>query len=282
MFSGSKAARSSSLGVCVVLLVAAVLSACTASAKPRPISDFVNAQGLPSPYSPIDYIGWFSATAKPPIYDGIVDYAGVGNRWLINNGHASLGTTFAGSVNERPLADGRAEVLVNLITNNALTWVYSAGDALDFPDEFNCTTCAKLFGHSEPEVLAGAQPSLGSSRLSVRMIIPAPGAPLPDIFDAFVLGNAGPDLQLLSLSFVSSAMGTLADGSPGMASVFQTGLFMTGFRGAVGDGFPDERVEVKAIGAMQVLSSSPTGDELAIPAPAPQRSTWARLKQLYR
>ena len=122
------------------------------------------------------------------------------------------------------------------------------GPTFEFPAEFRCSTCPLLFGHRETEVLAGVEASVGVSDLRVVFKNTAPVAQLPDLFDAFVLGNTAPGQELVSLTFNSRASGKLADGSPGQATVSQVGLLMTRFFGATADAFPNERVEVKPIG----------------------------------
>jgi hypothetical protein len=61
--------------------------------------------------------------------------------------------------------------------------------------------------------------------------------------------------DLVSLSFRAHAEGSLrsafgvADGTQGRATVTQTGtLFRTTFGGATGDGFPAERISLRATG----------------------------------
>ena len=82
----------------------------------------------------------------------------------------------------------------------------------------------------------------------------APGAAIPDLVDAFILGNAAAGQELRFLSFRSQGDGPLRtefgvpDGTPGRLTVTQTGLFMTQFQGATADGFPAERVDLTVVG----------------------------------
>jgi len=114
----------------------------------RPISDFISTQGTTSMFIPPvpDYIGWTTAAGFQPAYGASVDYAGVANRWLMANGHSSLGTTFRGSISERPLSDGRALVSVELATKNALAFVFDLNSG-DF------ATGTLLFGYRERRIL---------------------------------------------------------------------------------------------------------------------------------
>jgi hypothetical protein len=81
----------------------------------------------------------------------------------------------------------------------------------------------------------------------------APGAALPDIVNAFILGNAAPGQELVSLMFRASGKGTLrapfgVEGARASLVVSQTGLFNTSFMGATADAFPAEKVDIHPIG----------------------------------
>ena len=175
---------------------------------------------------------------------GSVDYAGLANRWA----GGAFGTTFAGKVIERPLADGRALVEVLLRTDNALTWVADGFDAFNGP---------LLFGNRGPEAAAGAEAALGSSQLQVKFINTAPGAPLPDLIQLFVFPEAGQEPLFFGLR--NRAKGPLrdafgvADGTPGLATGVQSGLLGNpqcgaGGPSAVADCFPAERIELHVVG----------------------------------
>ena len=98
-------------------------------APQRPLSDFLSKQGTTMVFNtPVpDQIGWFNNSSGqfPPASArfALFDYAGLAADYLNHNFGISLGTTTSGSVTERPLADGRAEVTVILHTTNALAWV---------------------------------------------------------------------------------------------------------------------------------------------------------------
>ena len=219
-----------------------------AMAAARPLSDFLNTQGTTSLFVPPvpDYIGWCGEDAHPPIRFALVDYAGLAAKWLTTNGGPSLGTVVTGDVNERALPDGRAQVTVNLSASNALTWaVDCSGDVGSDP---------LLFGYRAQDLLADRTLKPGLSSLSMQVVFTntAPGAPLPDLVNAFILGNAAPGQQLLTLSFHSDGFGPLrsafgvADGTRGEVVVTQTGNFKTSGHGmGVTDGFPAETVSVK-------------------------------------
>ena len=120
-------------GVVLVLWTAAALDPGARATTTRPIEEFVAAQGT---YCLDDgnggcvlfvpplqnFFGW-STLAIPRC--AAVDYAGIANAYIeaTSGGTRSLGTRMDGTVTERPLADGRAEIDVLLHTTKALTWV---------------------------------------------------------------------------------------------------------------------------------------------------------------
>ncbi|HET9253164.1 MAG TPA: hypothetical protein VFP58_13710 [Candidatus Eisenbacteria bacterium] len=245
------ARSTSALGVVAAMTVAVLLATSPAHATmgviQRPISDFVDAQGSTNLFIPPvpDYIGWFD---NPPHEFASVDYAGLVSEWLIQNGGPNLGTIVSGTVVDRPLQDGRTLVTVVLNTQNANSWVVPFG--ADF------ATGPLLFGYRGQDLLANPSltPALCGSHFRVDFKNTAPGAALPDLVDAFILGNAAPGQELRMLSFRAEGNGPLRaefgvpDGTPGRLGVSQTGLFMTQFQGATGDGFPAERVDLTVIG----------------------------------
>jgi hypothetical protein len=218
----------------------------------RSISDFVSAQGtfVSAPGAPVTFcfpntgcaVGFFSPSQNRATF---VDYAGLADAFIrqSSGGTVSLGTGFSGSVTERPLADGRAEVTVVLLTDNALTWVV---DGLDLADG------TFLFGNHPADVLRGAPPALGSAQLLLKFINSAPGAPLPNIPQLAFFPEPGQ--ESLQVGFRAGSSGVLhaafgvSEGTSGRMTVTQTGLFMAGFHGAVADGFPAEYVNLKVVG----------------------------------
>jgi hypothetical protein len=230
-------------------------AASTGAATIRPISDFVSTQGtyciddgmggcflFVPPVA--NYIGW-TAPAAGNLF-ALADYAGLANAYIIANGGTSLGTTTQGSVIERALPDGRAEVSVLLHTRNALTWVSDvASDFSDFPGTL-------LFGNRVPEVLGGSDVAPADCFLQAVFINTGPSEPLPDLIQIAFFPEPGQ--QMRYLSFRAAASGQLraaygvSDGTPGRAHVTQTGLFMTGGGGATADGFPAELVKLQVVG----------------------------------
>lgn len=227
----------------------------------RPISDFTDKQGkfcgIPcsvfAPANSFNFIIWTNNINDTPSQRSadsqrcaVVDYAR-----LLGN----FGTTFNGTVTERPLNDGTAEVTVILHTKNALTWVF-AGDndivnRID-PCGSNVATQPLLFGTRLADVApSGANAALGDSYLKV-VFTNYVGAPLPDLVQ--LLYNPSPVQGLRSISFSVSADGPLhlafgvPDGTPGQAHVVQTGLFTTKFKGATSDAFPVEMINLNKTG----------------------------------
>jgi hypothetical protein len=147
---------------------------------------------------------------------GAVDYAGLEAAYLAAHGGPLLGTTFSGTVSERALADGRAEVRVVLHTHDAVSRAWRGSDN------------TPLFGYSAPEILSGARPAMGDSLLELTYINPTPGMPLAD------LGQLGfaplPGQQVVLLHFSATAAGGLRsgfgvrEGTPGQMHVNQVGL----------------------------------------------------------
>jgi hypothetical protein len=228
-----------------------------ASASPsttRPIADFLDAQGSTSDFLPPipDYVGW---TASADLRAASVDYAGLSAGWLLeeSGGAIDLGTTASGTVLERPLKDGRAQISVDLYTTDALSWAMPF-DPTSFTNQF--LENPLLFGARGFDVLDGANPALGDSHFQLVYINTAPGDPLQDVVVAFIGGLGPPGVELISVSFYATASGELRalaglgpDGTPGKCIVTQTGtLFRShNFGGATGDGFPAEQVELRRV-----------------------------------
>lgn len=244
--------RGKALVIAVVLglMVLTTFTSAQGRATIRPIGDFVDQQGT---YCIDDGMGGCFLFV-PPI-ENFIGFADIANLRLISVDYAGLaddflggilGTEFDGTVIERPLADGRAEVHVILKTKNALTWV------VDDPDNLGDFNGPLLFGNRAPEVLVGADAALGMSFLEVKIINTAPGADLPDLLQLLIEPEEGQELLFIALRARAKgelhALFGVPEGTPGRAAVVQIGLFMTGFMGAVADGFPVERIDLKVVG----------------------------------
>jgi hypothetical protein len=179
-----------------------------------------------------DYNGWSdpkSATSAS------FDYAGLANAAL----GGSLGTTMDGSIDEVAQPDGSVIVKVELHTRNALAFAVQGFD-------FNGPL---LFGNRVPEIQNGAEASVGSCSLHVVFRNSAPGALLPEV-EELLFCRFG---DLLFISFVGQANGTLATGQPGQLQVTQTGLIAP-----FGKANPHSRVALDAFPAEHILIH-PTG-----------------------
>ena len=110
-------------------------SVATAVAVQRSLSEFLSAQGHTSQFEPPvpDYIGWIDTAPQAGCQATtftLVDYAGEAAGWLIGQGGPNLGTKVTGTVSERALSNGTADVTVQLHTTNALTWAITFGGFL--------------------------------------------------------------------------------------------------------------------------------------------------------
>jgi hypothetical protein len=225
----------------------------------RPISEFVAAQGtfcrpdgaggcllFVPPLQ--NFLGWRDPQENISIS---VDYAGIADAWLESQpGGLDLGTTTSGSITERPLPDGRAEVHVRLHTQDALSWVIRRTGC---PPGSAFAVCPLLLGYRASDVLAGAEPGLGQSLLHVVFVNTAPGAPMPDLLQISSAAFRLPGQEFLSVAIYARAEGTLREasglpeGTPGFAQVTETGLFDTGAghqddNAHPFDGFPVEHI----------------------------------------
>jgi hypothetical protein len=190
-------------------------------ANQRSISEFLSTQGDPTYWVGPDLAFYY-----------FVDYAGELDRAYGLN----LGTTFSGSVTERPLSDGTAEITIDVRSHNALTWMGR------FSPPFPI-----VLGKDPFEVAGGATPTLGDVHFKWVLIIPAPGAPIPDLFAGFA--------STTKIQMEASAFGPLTaaaemgpDGTPGHGWTNQVGL-LTKSHGKPGiDGFTAEFVKLQRVG----------------------------------
>jgi hypothetical protein len=176
---------------------------------------------------------------------GFVDYAGFATRYLEQAGGPSLGTTYDGSITERLLNDGRAEVTITLRTENALAFVQPCEG---FP------ASPILFGALPADILAGATPAVGSSFFSITYLAP-PGYPFPEPVQLFI---AEPPYELVKIAFHGDATGPFqaasgfGEGTLGRLRIQQVGRVTPGLLNREGDYpgdfFPVENVTLRPIG----------------------------------
>lgn len=227
----------------------------------RPIEDFLSTQGTCcNNISP--FYKWLPPDPNfchwsPPQNTRFVRFAGVDYAGLAKEAYPpGRGPQFSGTVTERPLPDGRAEVTVLLHTKGANAWVVE----LDFDGDIFGQIANKptLFGHRPTEVAGGAPQALGDSFLKAVFINSAPGAPLPDLllflwgvyFEPLPLG-----LEIRSVLFQAEAEGPLTaqfgvpENTPGMLHVLQNAnLDATAPGKALADLWPVEMVNLKVVG----------------------------------
>lgn len=201
-----------------------------AATTKRPLAEFVAAQGT---YCFDDGLGG-CILFEPPVLNFLgqndparglsmsVDYAGLADKWIVENGGDSIGVKFTGTVTEKAMPDGRAKVTVVLNTKKALVWVE---DSPDFSGPL-------LFGNKAPEVLAGAKAATCNSALRVTFINTAPGAPMPDLIQLAIFPEPGQ--ELLSITTHCNARGQLhaaygvTEGTPGRAISHQVARVIDG------------------------------------------------------
>lgn len=211
-----------------------------------PGAAIVNGCVLFVPFAP-NFDGWGVAPSTAfcsGFTTAAIDYAGIVNNWLVENGHASLGTATSGSVTERRMPDGSGQVTVELSTRNALQW-----GGCD--PNFNFATATVLFGNRPDAVLTGATPALGSSKLRFVYSEPQYGvAPYIDLIRLNMPTSINGGYVLISEQFFSTGSGPLhnafedvADGTPGQMVVGQNGTFNTVGKGSI-DGFTAEFVKI--------------------------------------
>ena len=221
--------------LCVLGLVAliAVPLLARAVAEQRPISDFLEAQ------YPNSYTAW--CTQADALPNRCVTFDAFGKRAAANT--LSLGTTFAGSVKVRELADGIAHVTVVLHTTNALCW----GSQWDASQN----KYVAAFGYNAAAVKAGSPAALGSGLTRLEFTMPSVDAPLPEYW--FLMGNSDPDYPVLSVKTELNCTGALRsgsgypDGTPGAAHVTQ--VWLNRLLCPAGDCWPAEVVKFWPTGA---------------------------------
>ncbi|UJS17101.1 MAG: hypothetical protein L3J17_14480 [Candidatus Jettenia sp.] len=253
------------LGILFVLIVLATPTLVQGRTIQRPIQDFLSQQGtlciddgaggclLFVPPDP-NFFGWSNDFDKGN--DGVQDaaalFAGIDYAGLVNAYPNGEKPKITGTVTERRLKDGRAEVTVLLHTKNANAWVVELDLSGDVPDQI--ANKATLFGHRPADILNGEGQALADTFLHVVFINTAPGAPLPDLI-RFAVGATELGQELKFLSFIAHAKGPLTvefgvpEGTSGKCTVIQTGLFMTHGQGlGIQDSFPAEDINLNVTG----------------------------------
>lgn len=233
--------------VSVMLVIGALVAPSTTlgtgNAGPRPFSDWLGAQqAVLDPSVAVEFgpISWYEPASAENI---MADMDGRVAMWVTANGGIAVAPQISGTVIERVLPDGRAEVRVNLTFRNAITYVWLDLDNFaDFPNG------PELFGYRASEIVQGAPAALGDGSFRITFIQPEPGAPLPDLTQLAFAPEEGQ--EIISVAFHAQAHGPLrgasgyAEGTPGMGATQQIGVFQA----STPDGYPVEWVSVKPVG----------------------------------
>jgi hypothetical protein len=223
-----------------------------------PIASFLSKQGtstlLTAPVP--DQLSFTNSTFDPgatstdPNRLIMVDYTGLAAQYLLQH-NIDLHTRITGFVTETPVgATGAVEVSVNLEATNALTWVARVPAAdLDTPA---INTDPLELGHRAQDLVANPHlsPALSNVHLQVNFQEQA-GAPLPDLFQAFIVGNAPAGFAPEVLDFQSWGTGTLDTattvGTPGQTAFVNTSQvadFVHSVPGTLPDGFLQEPINM--------------------------------------
>lgn len=207
----------------VGLLSALIATPVSAQIVHRPIQHFLSAQTSTT--------SWIEPETGNQIF---VDYANRTNTTFV----LGLPTGMRGSITERPLRDGRADVKVILHTSDAYATASQGGVGF-------------VFGSTVTEVIGGRDPGLADSVLTLSFINTAPGAPLPNLTSLIFFPLPGQEIK--SVSFVATAFGPLRplfgvpDETPGSVHTTQRGLYGVPGQG-LDDNFPAERIVIKEVG----------------------------------
>ncbi|MFO1155019.1 MAG: hypothetical protein U1E42_15375 [Rhodospirillales bacterium] len=182
----------------------------------RPCSDFLKAQGKlnkpPQFFPPVrDYVGW---TDNPFETFGLVDYAGLADKFIKRKTGESLGTEVKCLVIQRKLDDGSATIDVSSFTARALGFAQSAADLI--ANNFDLLNTPTNFGAKAQDVVKGAKPAVGPAALNVSFRIAKPGAPLPDLL---AVTNSPCTYAPVSLRFVSYTFGTVPSGADAVLQI---------------------------------------------------------------
>ena len=174
----------------------------------RPLSDFLNSQGSTMLFFPDvqDMLAW---TDLEFINFALVDYAGLANKYIEENGGQGLGTKVKGRIKECILDDGTAEVSIVISTSKALGFVQSIEDIIN--NGFDFLSTPTIFGNKAQDILFGDDAARGPVSLRTTFVIDNPGDPLPDLRIAFQEQAA--DYAPITFKLKSTTVGTLPSGT---------------------------------------------------------------------
>ena len=219
--------------IVLISLVITVLSIVQVNAetRQRPFSEWLAAQG--ASFNPVtcgaSVFGWLTPDLAT---FARADYSGKIASCITSHAGPVFNPEFSGSVTERDLPDGTAEILV--IHRFAGTYAV-ARDNTQGGIPILGYGAVELFGHPE------LQPGLANGMMQIKFINPYPGAPLPDVATVNTLSLSA---RIRGEGPLRAAFG-VTEGTPGKFLVSQTGLFnIPGQGDGVADSFPAELVNV--------------------------------------
>ena len=220
-----------------LISMALVISAAVARGQTvhTPIQDFVNAQ--------TNFLIW---TDPPHDREFFVDFAGLANEVLMNNGFPDLGTSQSGSVTQRPAPGGRL-VHVDLHADSCLCYARQ----LSAPN-------AMYFGYRISEMIADPTltPAIGSGHFTAEWTdsLPVGSSTMPDMIQLLLLTAL--NQHIVRATFEGDAFGSLRagfgvdEGTPGIVKTTQIGLINSpqntigGFNGYAST----EDINIKVVG----------------------------------
>jgi hypothetical protein len=209
------------------------------SATTRPIEDFLNAQTLG------DIVDWVSNPSQTdPSYRTRIDFTGAIHRLFVEPNGADFGTTFSGTVTERPRGDGRTEVHVVLLGRSVF---YMVGTQ---PGLFPILS-GRLAGQA---VFQNLPVDVCTTRYDLKFITTnAPGAPMPRL--APLLFNTPDDWDVLQSKLTANGAAELRaafgvdDGTPGRFTLNMNGLIHPkGGDITTGDTFAVANIDLNVVG----------------------------------
>jgi hypothetical protein len=179
----------------------------------------------------------------------IADYTGQAAQYLLQRG-INLNTKVTGFVTETPIGTkGLMEVSVNLEARNALTWVANVAGL----NPTSADTAPLELGYRAQDLVANPnlKPALSNVHFQMTFQEQA-GAPLPDLVQALLLGNAPPGFAIEKFDIQTWGTGTLdagtTAGTPGQTAIVSTwqvaDLTNSSLPVTLGDGFWQEPIDI--------------------------------------
>lgn len=206
--------------LCLWILFPLCSFASSTQSTSRPISDFINSQGsIKIP------VGLLSLAAQSNYFDSkgkrvFIDRSGIYAKSFNNYGYSLIQPTFTGTIMETPLPNGQAEVIIHIVTHNAMIYVVdqSDGSKCNYLGVTIAAFCPTLFGYGMKDLLQDRNltPVLTDSVYDIVLINSAPGAPIPDL--VMTGTSSSSPAYVKSFSLEATAVGPLPDGRTGLVT----------------------------------------------------------------